>query len=163
MALRRLPERNRFFKGLASWIGFRQMRVDYEPAERAHGATTSDMELAARPVDRGADVVLGRAAAARQPARAAAGVRRVGVRRQILFESAGLRRAVPGYPSVMVGLMVLGGVQLVMIGVVGEYIGKILSEIKGAAGLFRRRAQREDGRERDGRRARPPNSARLAE
>src|SRR4051795_12559452 len=39
-ALRRLPERNRFFKGLASWIGFRQLRVDYEPAERAHGATT---------------------------------------------------------------------------------------------------------------------------
>ena len=32
-ALRRLPERNRFFKGLASWIGFRQFRVDYEPAD----------------------------------------------------------------------------------------------------------------------------------
>src|SRR5260370_40931853 len=39
-ALRRLPERNRFFKGLASWIGFRQIRVDYEPAARAHGDTT---------------------------------------------------------------------------------------------------------------------------
>src|SRR6266540_1482277 len=39
-ALRQLPERNRFFKGLASWIGFRQLRVDYEPAERIHGATS---------------------------------------------------------------------------------------------------------------------------
>ena len=39
-ALRQLPERNRFFKGLASWIGFRQIRVDYEPAPRAHGITT---------------------------------------------------------------------------------------------------------------------------
>ena len=39
-ALRQLPERNRFFKGLASWIGFRQIRVDYEPAARAHGVTT---------------------------------------------------------------------------------------------------------------------------
>ena len=39
-ALRQLPERNRFFKGLASWIGFRQIRVDYEPAPRAHGVTT---------------------------------------------------------------------------------------------------------------------------
>src|SRR6202049_2739591 len=38
--LRELPERNRFFKGLASWIGFRQIRVDYEPAARAHGMTT---------------------------------------------------------------------------------------------------------------------------
>src|SRR5947199_10433237 len=38
-ALRLLPERNRFFKGLASWIGFRQLRVDYEPAVRAHGTS----------------------------------------------------------------------------------------------------------------------------
>ena len=39
-ALRQLPERNRFFKGLSNWIGFRQIRVDYEPAARAHGVTT---------------------------------------------------------------------------------------------------------------------------
>src|ERR1700754_3388830 len=39
-ALRQLPERNRFFKGLASWIGFRQIRVDYEPAARTHGVTS---------------------------------------------------------------------------------------------------------------------------
>src|SRR5438105_6979825 len=39
-ALRQLPERNRFFKGLATWIGFRQVRVDYEPAGRVHGNTT---------------------------------------------------------------------------------------------------------------------------
>src|SRR5262249_59576353 len=39
-ALRQMPERNRFFKGLASWIGFRQIRVDYEPAVRAHGRST---------------------------------------------------------------------------------------------------------------------------
>src|SRR5690349_1767930 len=39
-ALRQLPERNRFFKGLASWIGFRQKRVDYCPDERIHGSTS---------------------------------------------------------------------------------------------------------------------------
>src|SRR5262245_40325332 len=39
-ALRQLPERNRFFKGLASWIGFRQIRVDYQPADRTHGRST---------------------------------------------------------------------------------------------------------------------------
>jgi len=38
--------------------------------------------------------------------------------------------SVPGFPSVIIGLMVLGGVQLVMIGVMGEYIAKILSETK---------------------------------
>ena len=39
-ALRALPERNRFFKGLSSWIGFRQIRIDYQPAPRADGRTT---------------------------------------------------------------------------------------------------------------------------
>jgi hypothetical protein len=48
----------------------------------------------------------------------------------MLFEAFFYGVSVAGYPSVIVGLMVLGGVQLIMIGVVGEYIGKILSEIK---------------------------------
>ncbi|MGH6994865.1 MAG: glycosyltransferase family 2 protein, partial [Stellaceae bacterium] len=39
-ALRQMPERNRFLKGMSSWIGFRQVRVDYEPAPRAYGATS---------------------------------------------------------------------------------------------------------------------------
>ena len=39
-ALRRLPERNRFFKGLSSWIGFRQIRIDYYPAPRTDGRST---------------------------------------------------------------------------------------------------------------------------
>ena len=39
-------------------------------------------------------------------------------------------KSVPGYPSIVVGLMTIGGVQLIMIGIVGEYIGKILSELK---------------------------------
>ena len=43
---------------------------------------------------------------------------------------------VPGYPSLVVGLMVLGGVQLMMIGVLGEYIGKLLSEAKGRPVYF---------------------------
>jgi hypothetical protein len=43
---------------------------------------------------------------------------------------------VPGYPSLVVGLMVLGGVQLVMIGIMGEYIGKILSELKARPVYF---------------------------
>ena len=45
-ALRQMPERNRFFKGLASWIGFRQFRVDYQPDERA--AWRDGVRLAAR-------------------------------------------------------------------------------------------------------------------
>ena len=55
---------------------------------------------------------------------------------QILIETVVFGRAVPGYPSVVVGLMVLGGVQLIMIGIMGEYIGKILSELKARPVYF---------------------------
>jgi len=45
-------------------------------------------------------------------------------------------RSVPGYPSLVVGVMVIGGVQLIMIGIMGEYIGKILSELKARPVYF---------------------------
>jgi hypothetical protein len=48
----------------------------------------------------------------------------------ILWEVWTTGKQVPGYPSLVVGLMTIGGVQLIMIGIVGEYIGKILSELK---------------------------------
>ena len=54
----------------------------------------------------------------------------------MLFEAFFYGVSVPGYPSVVVGVMVIGGVQLVMIGVLGEYIGKILSEIKARPVYF---------------------------
>ena len=48
----------------------------------------------------------------------------------ILWEVLTTGKQVPGYPSLVIGLMTIGGVQLIMIGIVGEYIGKILSESK---------------------------------
>ncbi len=49
----------------------------------------------------------------------------------IILETLIYGGAVPGYPSLLVGMTFIGGVQLLMIGIVGEYIGKILSELKG--------------------------------
>jgi polyisoprenyl-phosphate glycosyltransferase len=135
-ALRQMPERNRFFKGLASWIGFRQMRVDYKPAERAHGRTTwSIYRLVGLSIE-------GLTSFSVAPLRLASllGLLLAGIAlvfgAQILFEVLVYGVAVPGYPSVVVGLMVLGGVQLVMIGIMGEYIGKILSELKARPVYF---------------------------
>jgi hypothetical protein len=55
---------------------------------------------------------------------------------EILYETWVYGAKIPGYPSLFVGVMVLGGVQLIMLGVVGEYIGKILYEIKGRPVYF---------------------------
>ena len=55
---------------------------------------------------------------------------------QILVETFVFGHVVPGYPSMVVGIMVLGGVQLLMIGIMGEYIGKALSEIKARPAYF---------------------------
>jgi len=129
-ALRQLPERNRFFKGLASWIGFRQIRVDYEPAARAHGVTTfSPGRLVGLSIE-------GLTSFSVAPLRFASllGVLLATVAflfgLSILWETWTTGKSVPGYPSLVIGVMTIGGVQLIMIGIVGEYIGKILSELK---------------------------------
>ena len=129
-ALRQLPERNRFFKGLASWIGFRQIRVDYEPAERAHGITSfSPSRLIGLSIE-------GLTSFSVAPLRFASllGVLLATIAflfgLSILWETWTTGKSVPGYPSLVIGLMTIGGVQLIMIGIVGEYIGKILSELK---------------------------------
>jgi polyisoprenyl-phosphate glycosyltransferase len=129
-ALRRMPERNRFFKGLASWIGFRQFRVDYEPAARTHGRTSWSLgSLIGLSVE-------GLTSFSVAPLRLASllgtllAVGALVFSVWTLIETFVYERTVPGYPSLIIGIMVIGGVQLLMIGVMGEYIGKVLSEIK---------------------------------
>jgi glycosyltransferase involved in cell wall biosynthesis len=135
-ALLQLPERNRFFKGLSSWIGFRQMRIDYEPAPRVDGNSTWNLR---RLIGLSIDGVTAFSVAPLRLATVMGTVLAViafmyGL--QIVYETLVYGTDVPGYPSLFVGVMVLGGVQLIMIGVVGEYIGKILEEIKGRPVYF---------------------------
>ncbi len=135
-ALRQLPERNRFFKGLSTWIGFRQIRIDYQPEQRADGRSTWSLRsLIGLSID-------GLTAFSVAPLRFATmlglllGLAAFIYGGRIVCETLAYGESVPGYPSLFVGLMVLGGVQLIMLGVVGEYIGKILNEIKGRPVYF---------------------------
>ena len=135
-ALRQLPERNRFFKGLATWIGFRQLRVDYEPAERTHGKTSwSYTSLLGLSVE-------GLTSFSVAPLRIASllgmllAVSALVFGAWMLIEAFVSAHSLPGYPSLIVSIMVIGGVQLLMIGVMGEYLGKILSEIKARPVYF---------------------------
>ncbi len=135
-ALRQMPERNRFFKGLSSWIGFRQVRVDYEPGVREHGATTWNVwSLIGLSIE-------GLTSFSVAPLRVASmlglllAVTALVFGSWILLQTILYGQDVPGYPSLVVGLMVIGGVQLIMIGVLGEYVGKLLSEIKARPVYF---------------------------
>src|SRR5262249_22824424 len=105
-------------------------RVDYEPAARSHGRTSWSLRsLIGLSVE-------GLTSFSVAPLRLAsllgtllaAGALVFGV--WTLIETFVYERTVPGYPSIIIGIMVIGGVQLLMIGVMGEYIGKVLSEIK---------------------------------
>src|SRR5215470_4073671 len=135
-ALRQLPERNRFFKGLATWIGFRQIRVDYEPALREHGRSTFGLNsLIGLSIE-------GLTSFSVAPLRMASLLGVLLAASALVFgawtviETFIYERSVPGYPSLVVGIMVIGGVQLIMIGIMGEYIGKILAEIKARPVYF---------------------------
>lgn len=135
-ALRQMPERNRFFKGMSSWIGFRQVRVDYEPAVRAHGKTTWNVwSLIGLSIE-------GLTSFTVAPLRLASLLGAILAASAIVFgiwillETLLFGKDVPGYPSLVVSVMVIGGVQLLMIGILGEYIGKMLSEIKARPVYF---------------------------
>lgn len=129
-ALQALPERRRFMKGLFAWVGFRTAIVDYVRAPRAAGGTKFSgwklWNLALEGITSSSTVPLrvwtyvGGAIASLAFAYAVFVVLRV-----VLFG-----RDVPGYASLLTAILFLGGVELVGIGVVGEYIGRIYMECK---------------------------------
>ena len=128
--IKAMPERNRFMKGLFAWSGFRQAAVEYKRAERAVGKTKFRYwKLWTLALD-------GITSASTMPLRIwsyigvviasfsllyAVGV----VVKTILFGS-----DVAGYPSLMVAILFFGGLQLISLGVLGEYVGRILIETK---------------------------------
>lgn len=135
-ALRRMPERNRFFKGLSSWIGFRQVAVPYRPEARQHGVSSwSFLRLLGLSME-------GLTSFSPAPLRlvALAGAALAGAAflygSWIVLERLVWGIPLPGYPSLVVGVMVIGGVQLLVMGVMGEYIARILLEIKARPVYF---------------------------
>ena len=155
-ALKQLPERNRFFKGLSSWIGFRQAQVPYEPARRAHGRSSWNLRaLVGLSIE-------GITAFSTAPLRLASlfglllSVTALFFGGWIVFETFYYGKDVAGYPSIIVGIMVIGGVQLLMIGIMGEYIAKILSELKRRPSYF---VAEHEIRERKGAEKRGPREA----
>ncbi|UAK24492.1 glycosyltransferase family 2 protein [Sphingomonas nostoxanthinifaciens] len=129
--IRAMPERNRFMKGLFAWGGFRQTAVEYDRAERAIGTTKFNyIKLWKLAID-------GLTSASTVPLRVWSYMGAVIAVVALAYAAYLIGRTilygvdVAGYASMMVAVLFLGGVQLLSLGVLGEYVGRILIEAKG--------------------------------
>ena len=129
-ALKALPERNRFMKGLYAWVGFNSTALDYEPLPRADGLTKFGMggsfSLA----------LTGMVAFSTAPLRLLAwlglllAVSAMGYGTWEVLDHFIWGTAVPGYATLVVGMMFLNGIQLLGLGIMAEYVGRIYDEVK---------------------------------
>lgn len=130
-ALKELPERNRYMKGLFAWIGMETRVIDYDRAERAGGASKWDylglLRLAVEGISSFSIAPLHWASLAGLLAALAGGLFGLWIVAKALL----LGEVVQGYPSLIAIITFLGGVQLLTIGILGEYVGKTYLESKG--------------------------------
>jgi polyisoprenyl-phosphate glycosyltransferase len=129
--LKRMPERTRFMKGLFSWVGFRQHGIPYDPAPRQGGTSAwGFVKLWNFAVD-------GLVAFSTVPIVVWSYVGLLIAVLALVYGSLLILRTivlgvdVPGYPSIMVTILFLGGVQLLSLGIIGEYLSRIYREVKG--------------------------------
>lgn len=130
-AIRMLPERRRFMKGLFAWVGFRTASVHYHREPRYAGKTKWNYwrlwNFAVEGITSFSQVPLQLAAHLGLIVSALAFLYAV----YLVIGTIVYGNPVKGYPSMMVTLLFLGGVQLIALGVIGEYLGRIYEETKG--------------------------------
>ena len=135
-ALCALPERNRFMKGLYGWVGFRTKAVAIELAPRATGASKFGF---AGLFKLG---LTGLTSFTAWPLRVWTGIGMTIATCSILYALWIAVRTlifgidVPGWSTLVVAVMLLGGVQLISIGVLGEYLSRVFTEVKGRPGFI---------------------------
>jgi dolichol-phosphate mannosyltransferase len=133
-----MPERNRFVRGLRAWSGFRQTGVTYERAARFAGTPKYTFKklfkLATDGLFSFSTVPL---RAATYLGLSVSGLAFFGVVFTLVqkifseqFSRIGLAPS-PGFPTIVISVLFLGGIQLICLGILGEYIGRIYEEVKG--------------------------------
>ena len=133
-ALRRSPERHRFLRGMVSWVGFNQVGVEYDRDERRSGTTKYPLPKMVRVAVDGitsfSEIPLRFASYVGFVASAVAFVYAMIV---ILYKLFSLKPPgyTPGWASTICAVLFLGGVQLMSLGILGEYIGRIYDQVKG--------------------------------
>ena len=129
-ALNALPERNRFMKGLYAWAGFKSTAIEYEPLPRLEGVSRfgwrSSIGLA----------VTGVVAFSTVPLRFLSliglllSLAAFGYGAWVVVEYFYSGIQVSGYATIVVGMMLLSGIQLMGMGILAEYVGRIYEEVK---------------------------------
>jgi dolichol-phosphate mannosyltransferase len=129
-AMRAMREHHRYLRGLAGWIGFERAFVDYEPEPRFAGSTNYSL---GRMIRLAMDGVF---SFSTRPLTVATWVGTTLAALGILYAIALAVQfllgevPVPGYTSLFVALLVFSGIQLITLGVLGEYVGRIYDEVR---------------------------------
>jgi glycosyltransferase involved in cell wall biosynthesis len=126
----KLPERNRFIPGLRSWLGFNQASVLYDRQDRAHGKPKQTLRRLIR------YAMDGMLSFSIKPLRVATylgflvSIAAFGLGLFYIVTFFAWHKQVTGFTTTIVSVLFLGGVQLISVGILGEYIGRIYEELK---------------------------------
>lgn len=129
-ALRALPERNRFMKGLYAWVGFKTAALPFVPKDRTAGQSSFNLKRL------GALALLGLTSFTTLPLRVwsviggAVALLALAYGLWITLDTLLFGADLAGWPTLAAGIMLFSGVQLMSIGILGEYIGRIYDEVK---------------------------------
>ncbi len=129
-ALNQLPERNRFMKGLFAWIGYKQVVVEYDRHPRAAGQTKWPylklLNFAVEGITGFSVVPLRLASYAGFLTALSAFVYAL----FLLVKTLVIGDSVKGFPTLILTILILGGLQLMAMGIIGEYLGRLFMESK---------------------------------
>jgi len=129
---KKLSEKNKYIRGLVSWIGFKQVPIYYERAERHKGETKYPLSRMIR------FATTGLLYFSKKPLKLAIAMGFVSIIIGFLLafyvfysKFSNQIQTVPGWASTLIVIIFFGGIQLLTVGVIGEYIGSIFDEVKG--------------------------------
>jgi polyisoprenyl-phosphate glycosyltransferase len=126
-----MPERDRFVRGMVSWLGFSQVAVRYRRSARTAGVTKfSFFKMLRFAMDGVFSFSIVPLRLATWTGFAASGIAILGIVLALIERIFGVPGLVKGWTSVMTAVLFIGGVQLICLGIIGEYVGRIYGESK---------------------------------
>ncbi|MBW3629614.1 MAG: glycosyltransferase family 2 protein [Gemmatimonadetes bacterium] len=130
LALQAMPERDRFIRGMVSWVGFRQIEVPYERAPRLAGESKYPFYKMFRfALDGIASFSIAPLRLATWMGFSASGLAMLGIV-YALFLRFFTSIWVTGWTALFIVILFMGGIQLLTLGIIGEYVGRIYAEAK---------------------------------